>query len=113
MRKTWRVATRGAALGKNNLAKTRPVAVEYRKKSYHSIDVPTVLATTARLSCFRSSAEAAITATCVHLFTKIPPPQRCRSLPGAGRGLHLPSHPLPYLYKDTTRRCLFGRGCYE
>src|SRR2546426_590324 len=28
-------------------------------------------------------------------------------------GLHLPSHPLPYLYKDATRRCLLGRGRYE
>jgi hypothetical protein len=60
--------------GKYSLAKTRPVTVLYRKKSYHSIVVPIVLAITARRSCTRcSSAEStpvAVPATVI----KAPPP---------------------------------------
>src|SRR5215472_16655681 len=55
MRNAWRVPTRGSEFGKYSLAKTSPVTVLYKKKSYHSIAVPTVLATTARLSWRRCS----------------------------------------------------------
>src|ERR1700722_18168114 len=41
--------------GKYSCANTNPVTVLYRKKSYHSIVVPTVLAITARVSCLRPS----------------------------------------------------------
>jgi hypothetical protein len=47
--------TSGSDLGKYSCANTNPVTVLYRKKSYHSIVVPIVLAITARLSCLRSS----------------------------------------------------------
>src|SRR6266496_3907314 len=56
MRNACRVPTSGSEFGKYSLAKTRPVTVLYRKKSYHSIVVPTVLAMTARRSCRRCSA---------------------------------------------------------
>src|SRR3954451_257467 len=46
------VPTQGSEFGKYSFAKTRPVTVEYRKKSYHSIAVPMVEATTARRNCF-------------------------------------------------------------
>src|SRR4051794_8156664 len=41
--------------GKNTAGKTRAAAVPYRKKSYHSIVVPTVLATAARMRWERFS----------------------------------------------------------
>jgi hypothetical protein len=44
------VPTYGFASGKKRRAKTRPVTVLYRKKSYHSMAVPMVEATTARRS---------------------------------------------------------------
>jgi hypothetical protein len=40
-------------LGQNSLGKTSAAAVPYRKTSYHSIAVPTVLASTARVTCLR------------------------------------------------------------
>src|ERR1700689_824938 len=49
------VPNTGSDFGKNSCANTSPVTVLYRKKSYHSMVVPTVLAITARLSCLRSS----------------------------------------------------------
>src|ERR1700719_3903965 len=55
MPKACRVPTSGSDAGKYSLAKTRPVTVLYRKKSYHSIVVPTVLAITARRNCARCS----------------------------------------------------------
>src|SRR5271166_1104760 len=61
-----RVPVSGSDLGKNSLAKTRPVTVPYRKKSYHSIAVPTVLAMTARVSCFLcSSSESVVPAAAI------------------------------------------------
>src|SRR5262249_31797882 len=40
---------------KNTFGKTRAAAVPYRKKSYHSMVVPTVLAATARIRLVRTS----------------------------------------------------------
>jgi hypothetical protein len=34
----------GSVVGKNNLLKTKPVAIAYNKKSYHSNNVPNPLA---------------------------------------------------------------------
>src|SRR5713226_3692178 len=48
------VPTNGSDFGKYSWPNTNPVTVLYRKKSYHSIVVPIVLAITARLSCPRS-----------------------------------------------------------
>src|SRR5262245_46588772 len=42
-------AVNGSSLGKYSLSMTRAVAVPYRKKSYHSMVVPMVLATTASI----------------------------------------------------------------
>src|SRR5690349_21613827 len=55
MAKACKVPTSGSDSGKYSLAKTRPVTVLYRKKSYHSIVVPIVLAITARRNCTRCS----------------------------------------------------------
>jgi hypothetical protein len=44
----------GSNVGKKSLGKTRAAAVPYRKKSYHSMVVPTVLATTASTSARRA-----------------------------------------------------------
>ena len=43
-----RIATTGSPFGKNNVGKISPPAMAYSPKSYHSMTVPTVLATTAR-----------------------------------------------------------------
>src|SRR3954452_13467236 len=43
-----RTPTLGELPGKNNFGNTRAATVPYRKKSYHSMVVPTVLAMTAR-----------------------------------------------------------------
>jgi hypothetical protein len=48
MAKAWRVPTTGSDCGKYSFANTSPVTMLYRKKSYHSMVVPTVLAMTAR-----------------------------------------------------------------
>ena len=50
MAKASSVPTNGSDWGKNSFANTRPVTVLYKKKSYHSIAVPTVDAMTARRS---------------------------------------------------------------
>src|SRR5271169_1181530 len=55
MPKACKVPTSGSDSGKYSLAKTSPVTVLYRKKSYHSIVVPIVLAITARRNCTRCS----------------------------------------------------------
>src|SRR6516225_5351057 len=55
MAKACKVPTKGSDAGKYNFAKTSPVTVLYRKKSYHSIVVPIVLAITARRNCTRCS----------------------------------------------------------
>src|SRR3954471_6840261 len=46
--------------GKKTFGNTRAAAVPYRKKSYHSMVVPTVLATTARRRCVRIRGSAAL-----------------------------------------------------
>src|SRR5262249_45918199 len=51
MAKASSVPIHGCEFGKYSLAKTRPVTVLYRKKSYHSMEVPIVEAMTARRSC--------------------------------------------------------------
>src|SRR3954453_2974641 len=51
--KAARAPASSDSFGKNTFGKTRAAAVPYRKKSYHSIVVPTVLATTARRRCVR------------------------------------------------------------
>ena len=45
--------TSGSDFGKNSLAKTRPVTTLYRRKSYYSMVVPTVLAMIARRNWVR------------------------------------------------------------
>src|SRR6516225_5779977 len=63
MPKACSVPTSGSDPGKYSLAKTSPVTVLYRKKSYHSIVVPIVLAITARRNCTRcSSSESGLVA---------------------------------------------------
>src|ERR671939_923637 len=58
MPNAFSVPVSGSFSGKNSRAKTRPLAVLYRKKSYHSIVVPMVLAMTARRSCRARSASS-------------------------------------------------------
>src|SRR5919206_3188628 len=59
MPNAFSVPVSGSFSGKNSRAKTRPLAVLYRKKSYHSMVVPMVLAMTARRSCRLRSASSA------------------------------------------------------
>src|SRR5947209_5969624 len=47
----------GSACGKNSAGKTSAAAVPYRKKSYHSMVVPTVLATTASIRARREEGD--------------------------------------------------------
>src|SRR5580692_7864725 len=74
MPKACRVPTSGSDAGKYSLAKTRPVTVLYRKKSYHSIVVPIVLAITARRNCTRcSSSESGLVAIPATVIEAPPP----------------------------------------
>src|SRR5579883_1224081 len=50
----WSAPTYGSDFGKNTWGNTSAAAVPYRKKSYHSIVVPIVLATSARSNWLRS-----------------------------------------------------------
>src|SRR5215472_8373101 len=71
MVKACNVPTSGSDSGKYSLAKTSPVTVLYRKKSYHSIVVPIVLAITARRNCTRcSSSESGPAAISVAVIEK-------------------------------------------
>ena len=57
------VPINGSDCGKWSFAKTSPVTVLQRRKSYHSIVVPIVLAITARRNCLRwSMSERALVA---------------------------------------------------
>src|SRR4051812_48294710 len=72
--------------GKNSFGKTSAAAVPYRKKSYHSIDVPITLEKSARRTCLRSSGVplmSASTARAVSFWVgmRLPPPP---IQPGAG-----------------------------
>src|SRR5919202_3457370 len=58
MPNAFSVPVRGSFSGKKSRAKTRPLAVLYRKKSYHSMVVPMVLAMMARRSCRARSASS-------------------------------------------------------
>jgi hypothetical protein len=53
MPKAFKVPAIASDSGKYSFANTNPVTMLYRKKSYHSMVVPTVLAMTARRSCLR------------------------------------------------------------
>src|ERR1700730_6260810 len=75
MPKACRVPTSGSDSGKYSFAKTSPVTVLYRKKSYHSIVVPIVLAITARRNCTRcSNSESALVAVPATAIIETPPP---------------------------------------
>src|SRR5689334_2858111 len=77
MPKACRVPTSGSDSGKYSFAKTSPVTVLYRKKSYHSIVVPIVLAITARRNCTPcSSSESASGATPTAVISAPPNPHR-------------------------------------
>src|SRR5580704_5547163 len=85
-----------SASGKKVFAKTSPVTMLYRKKSYHSIEVPIVLATTARTSIERRwlSLSSPLTAVLI-FFSFVTLRQETgirlvlgRILPGANKTLH-------------------------
>src|SRR6516225_9328963 len=83
MAKACKVPTKGSDAGKYNFANTRPVTVLYRKKSYHSIVVPIVLAITARRSCAACSwcvSELSV------LRDIVLPPERLNRAPTSSRG---------------------------
>src|SRR6476661_3463543 len=70
-----RVPARGDSPGKKTAGNTSAAAVPYRKKSYHSIVVPMVLATEALIRCERTVVD-----TSVVMATPLP-----RRRPDAGR----------------------------
>src|SRR5580693_2617099 len=74
MPKACNVPTRGSDSGKYSLAKTSPVTVLYRKKSYHSIVVPIVLAITARRNCTRCSSSVSASGAVLAVVIEAPPP---------------------------------------
>src|SRR5690349_15492652 len=98
-----RVPTSGSDAGKYSFAKTSPVTVLYRKKSYHSIVVPIVLAITARRNwtpCSRSeSGSVAIPAAVIEPSPKSERRLHCGSRPnvlsryGIMRGSRARSNP--------------------
>src|SRR5258707_6734324 len=68
----------GSTLGKNCELRTSAAALPYRKKSYHSIDVPIVEAMTARRNCCRVARSLAdIGATPERVLTNLPRPGTC------------------------------------
>src|SRR5215472_10273680 len=81
MAKACSVPTNGSDSGKYNLAKTSPVTVLYKKKSYHSIVVPVVLAITARRNCIRCSSSVSASGATPAIVIEAPPRGLCACLP--------------------------------
>jgi len=70
------VPTAGSAPGKKSLGNTRPAAVPYKKKSYHSTLVPTRLETTTVRSSDLETCGASVTVSVPLIAT----PGRCSSV---------------------------------